>query len=284
MDLLHEIKVEEGLEHIEEGEAASVRVTKFIDSWSNSEKSKEISQALHKCQTMDQKPPKKRGSSQQYPSTFWDQYKALTVRNFQNSTRDQILFYGAIVQYFAASIVLSLIWFRLDHDAQGASDRVSYLNVSVIFLSFLSGFVYVVICKIFIYFSMLIFLVPTIRNIFNRESAAKTYSLEAFLLSMYTYELPRQIVLTLIYTVITIYISNLKSTAAAVFIYWLINLLTLLIGEALAVSVSAVSKNSTEANMLLSLAVYLWMFFTPFFTSSVPKGLAWLNYTSFFRW
>jgi ATP-binding cassette subfamily G (WHITE) protein 2 len=101
---------------------------------------------------------------------------------------------------------------------------------------------------------------------------------------MFTYELPRQLVLTLIYTVITVYISGLKRTAEAVFTYWAINFLTLLIGEALAVAVSAVSKNSTEANMLLSLAVYLWMFFTPFFTSHVPKGLSWLNYTSFFRW
>ena len=41
-----------------------------------------------------------------------------------------------------------------------------------------------------------------------------------------------------------------------------------------------------EANVLYAIPMYFWMTFTPFFVNNdtIPKGLIFLPYTSYYKW
>lgn len=206
-------------------------------------------------------------------ATPWTQLTVLLTRNFRNSLRDPIVFYGQMAQYLLMGLLAGFLYYQIDHDQEGLFKIQMFLFWDAIYMSMIASFTYVLTFS-------------AIRNLYNRERQSNSYRTGYFLIALSLYQVPMQFASVSAFSLLTYFVAGMKTEPANFFIYLCLNFLMAQASEALAITCSIVTPGFDEANALVTLFITFWFSFTSVFINNdnVKPGLYWISYTSYYKW
>jgi ABC-type multidrug transport system permease subunit len=136
-------------------------------------------------------------------------------------------------------LLLGLIWLREGSSKTGASVQAI---AGILF--------FLLVNQAFSCTFGIIFLFPAERLIVLKERASRLYHVGAYFWSKTASELPRTIIVSLIFCIITYFMVELRSGAGYFFAFYAIVLMTTLASEGIAFCVSAIAANPQQAGAL----------------------------------
>jgi len=206
-----------------------------------------------------------------YPTNWFWQLGVLIIRAFINIIRDRTLTLARLFQTLSMSLLVGLIFFRLDTDQTGMGDRTGalfFVMVSQVMSSVFSN----------------VSSMDQEIGVFIRERGSKTYHTSAYFISKWIADIPNQVIFPLIFGSISYWIVGLNGD----FVRFLVFLLVLVVvgNAALALGglISSFAPNGNVAIALTPVLLTTLMLFGGFYVNkeSVQPWLIWLLYSSLF--
>ncbi|KAK6330430.1 hypothetical protein TWF696_003526 [Orbilia brochopaga] len=194
-------------------------------------------------------------------------YPVLVERSLINIWRQPPLMFARIMQVVGLGIILALFFAPLKNDYTSIQTRLGYINeiLPVYFVGLLQNAA----------------LYPSERDVFYREYADGAYSVEAFLLSYTTNEIPFEIVTGLLHSVFAVMAVGLNRTAKMYFAVAYNVFCIVSCGESLGVIFNTFFDASTGfAINVCSTILSLGMFMAGIMSYNVPGFLAAMNHLS----
>lgn len=132
----------------------------------------------------------------------------------------------------------------------------------------------------------ILFLFPTERGIVLKERASRSYHVGAYFWSKTLSELPRALLVNLIFLLISYFMIELRDGFEYFVSLYLLLMLTTLCSEGLAYIASVPAKDTQAAGAIAPVFLVTSMLFGGFFidTNAIPEGLSWLGYLSFIKY
>lgn len=214
-------------------------------------------------------------SGRKYASSWFTQFGLLTKRAYLSLTREKASNMAMFGQNVFFALLLGLIWLR--EGSRKTGEAVQAIAGILFFLLVNQAFS----CTFGI-----IFLFPAERLIVLKERASRLYHVGAYFSSKTASELPRTIILSLLFCIVTYFMVDLRPGASHFFAYYVIVLMTTTASEGLAYCVSAIANNPQQAGALAPVFIVTSMLFCGFLVeiSSIPVWLRWINYLSFIKY
>lgn len=169
----------------------------------------------------------------------------LLHRSFIKSYRDLLAYGTRVAMYTGLAILMGTVWLRLDYTQSSIQPFINALFFGGAFMSF-----------------MAVAYVPSlIEDIwtFNKDYANGLYGPLSFMVSNFVIGVPWLLLITLIFSVITYWLSNFHATAEGFWIWVLFLFLDLLAAESLVVLFSAMFPIFVVALAAIAFANGLWM-------------------------
>ncbi|KAK9869926.1 hypothetical protein WA026_006023 [Henosepilachna vigintioctopunctata] len=175
--------IHSSLEHLESEDVTPVAVPssifnkiKFIDKHKNDEENMVC-------------------SSSDYPTSSLNQLLVLLKRNYIILSRDRTLTYTRIVTHLLIALFIGFLYYGIGIEAQNMLNNFNYLFYSLMFLMFTA-------------FSSVTTTFPSELPIISKENFNKWYSLKSYYLATTMSDIPIQIFATLIYSILTYYMTK----------------------------------------------------------------------------
>lgn len=182
--------------------------------------------------------PRNRGLELELPMT-------LLHRNFIKSYRDLLAYGTRVAMYTGLAILMGTVWLRLDYTQSSIQPFINALFFGGAFMSF-----------------MAVAYVPSLIEdlwTFNKEYANGLYGPLSFMVSNFLIGVPWLFLITMIFSIITYWLSNFHATAEGFWIWVLFLFLDLLAAESLVVLFSAMFPIFVVALAAIAFANGLWM-------------------------
>ncbi|CAG8978076.1 hypothetical protein HYALB_00000748 [Hymenoscyphus albidus] len=222
-------------------EAAESRLQTIHEGWTqstlHSAMSSQITAATHS--------PKPLPLTKPSPRSFFVVLLALVHRSFVKSYRDVVAYGIRIAMYFGLALMMGLVWLRMKDDQSSIQPLINAIFFGGAFMSF-----------------MAVAYVPSFLEdhaTFVKERANGLYGSTAFMLSNFVIGLPYLFLISLLFSIIAYWLSNMRPTALAFFTWVLFLFLDLLAAESLVVLISSLFPNFVIALALTAFANGLWM-------------------------
>ncbi|KAJ6255936.1 hypothetical protein Dda_9227 [Drechslerella dactyloides] len=235
------------------------KVTSLIDSF----KRTSTIYSDHRVITL----PAELGRLQREQAPLFVSYPVLVERSLINIWRQPPLVFARIMQVVGLGIILALFFAPLKNDYTSVQTRLGYINeiLPVYFVGLLQNAA----------------LYPNERDVFYREFADRAYSVEAFILSYTTNEIPFEIVTGLLHAVFAVMAVGLNRTAKMYFAVSYNVFCIVSCGESLGIIFNTFFDASTGfAINVCSTILSLGMSMAGLMSYNVPGFLAAMNHLS----
>ncbi|CAG7981755.1 unnamed protein product [Penicillium olsonii] len=170
---------------------------------------------------------------------------ALLHRSFIKSYRDVVAYGIRIVMYLGLAIMMGTVWLRLHPSQEYIQPFTNAIFFGSAFMSF-----------------MAVAYVPAFledRATFAKERANGLYGATPFMVSNFIIGLPFLFLISMLFSIISYWLSNFQPTAEAFFTWVMWIFLDLVAAESLVVLVTAIFPNFVIALALVAFANGLWM-------------------------
>ncbi|KAJ5189084.1 Aminoacyl-tRNA synthetase class 1a anticodon-binding [Penicillium cf. griseofulvum] len=170
---------------------------------------------------------------------------ALLHRSFVKSYRDVIAYGIRIAMYLGLAIMMGTVWLRLHPSQEYIQPFINAIFFGSAFMSF-----------------MAVAYVPAFledRAIFTKERANGLYGVTPFMISNFLIGLPYLFLISLLFSIVSYWLSNFQPTAEAFFTWVMWIFLDLVAAESLVVLVTSIFPNFVIALALVAFANGLWM-------------------------
>ncbi|CAG7971254.1 unnamed protein product [Penicillium salamii] len=170
---------------------------------------------------------------------------ALLRRSFIKSYRDVVAYGIRIIMYLGLAIMMGTVWLRLHPSQEYIQPFTNAIFFGSAFMSF-----------------MAVAYVPAFledRATFAKERANGLYGATPFMISNFIIGLPFLFLISILFSIISYWLSNFQPTAEAFFTWVMWIFLDLVAAESLVVLVTAIFPNFVIALALVAFANGLWM-------------------------
>ncbi|CAG8152621.1 unnamed protein product [Penicillium salamii] len=170
---------------------------------------------------------------------------ALLRRSFIKSYRDVVAYGIRIIMYLGLAIMMGTVWLRLHPSQEYIQPFINAIFFGSAFMSF-----------------MAVAYVPAFledRATFAKERANGLYGATPFMISNFIIGLPFLFLISILFSIISYWLSNFQPTAEAFFTWVMWIFLDLVAAESLVVLVTAIFPNFVIALALVAFANGLWM-------------------------
>ncbi|KAJ5346345.1 hypothetical protein N7541_008827 [Penicillium brevicompactum] len=226
-------------------ELASERVQAIQNAWTESTQAisvtKEISERVH---SMEKTVNKSAMEDMTRPNGL-SITLALLHRSFIKSYRDVVAYGIRIVMYLGLAIMMGTVWLRLHPSQEYIQPFINAIFFGSAFMSF-----------------MAVAYVPAFledRATFAKERANGLYGATPFMISNFLIGLPFLFLISILFSIVSYWLSNFQPTAEAFFTWVMWIFLDLVAAESLVVLVTAIFPNFVIALALVAFANGLWM-------------------------
>ncbi|KAI5364888.1 Putative AAA+ ATPase domain, ABC-2 type transporter, ABC transporter [Septoria linicola] len=177
--------------------------------------------------------------------TFIPQTITLLHRAMIKSYRDLVAYWVRVAMYMGLAIMMGTVWLRLGSTQQNIQPFVNAIFFGSAFMSF-----------------MAVAYVPAFledRAIFVKERANGLYGPTAFLVSNFIIGLPYLFLISVLFSIVSYWLINLRPDAGAFFTWIMWLFLDLVAAESLVVFMASLFPNFVVALALIAFANGLWM-------------------------
>jgi len=222
---------------------------------------------------------KEDGKFSKYNSSWTKELWYLLRRSFILMIRDKGQNITRVGIAVIMGLLLGLIWLGVGYDYWN-DPTLDRLNALIGVLAFVS------INESFNGAFGLLFVFPSERTIVLRERASRMYRVSSYFMARTLIEVPRTVIIVLIFTSINYFIVGFSLDAGAFFEYVLIIVLISWASESLTICVSTFAKNAQVASSIVPVFIILAFLFSGFLIdlSLVPVWLSWLQYLSWIKY
>jgi ABC-type multidrug transport system ATPase subunit/ABC-type multidrug transport system permease subunit len=207
-----------------------------------------------------------------YASSWIVQFLVLFVRSFVNIIRDGMLTFARMFQTLSMSIIVGLIYLRIDYFQSNAQDRIGVLFFILLNQSMGA-----------IFGSVTTF--PAELAVFLRERGAKTYHVSSYYLAKICAEVPHSLVFPIIFSCISYWMVGLNPGADRFFIHILIMIVVIFAAQSFGQLISAIAPRPEIALAITPVITTLLMLFGGFYmnVNNIPPYVIWIYWISFFH-
>ncbi|KAL3690852.1 hypothetical protein R1sor_004503 [Riccia sorocarpa] len=198
-------------------------------------------------------------------STSWLEQFIILARRAVKERRHENFSVPRILETFVVAIIASLIWWN---SSSSVEDQAGLLFFSTM---------------VWGYFPLYsaIYTFPLEREMVRKERASGMYRLSAYFFAQSIIDLPMELVLPTIYTILVYWMGGLKPSAVAFFITWAALLFNVLVAQGMGLAIGAVCMNLKKASHLASASMLVILMAGGFFSKDIFPALGWLKYISF---
>ncbi|KAL3463922.1 P-loop containing nucleoside triphosphate hydrolase protein [Aspergillus heterothallicus] len=222
--------------------SAQDNVAKIQSAWTQSPESGRVAQQSAELAEKGSKKVTVDGTS--HPGLLSITF-SLLHRLFIKSYRDVVAYGIRIVMYMGLAIMMGTVWLRLKTDQEYIQPFINAIFFGSAFMSF-----------------MAVAYVPAFledRATFTKERANGLYGALPFIISNFIIGLPFLFLISILFSLVSYWLSNFRPTAAAFFTWVMWLFLDLLAAESLVVLVTSIFPNFVIALALVAFANGLWM-------------------------
>ncbi|KAJ9659565.1 hypothetical protein H2201_007314 [Coniosporium apollinis] len=169
----------------------------------------------------------------------------LIHRSFIKSYRDVVAYGIRVAMYLGLAIMMGTVWLRLDTDQKNIQSFINAIFFGGAFMSF-----------------MAVAYIPSFledRSLYVKERANGLYGPTAFMVANFIIGLPYLFVISLLFSLITYFLSNFRPTATAFFTWVMYLFLDLIAAESLVILISSLAPIFVVALAATAFANGLWM-------------------------
>ncbi|XP_043194051.1 ABC transporter G family member 21-like [Amphibalanus amphitrite] len=200
-----------------------------------------------------------------WPTSFWTQFKVLTLRNFREA-RPRVLSRLNLILTVALALLAGLVWFQLERTEESIADFQGWIFFSTNYWMLFSLF-------------GALFNFPSQQQVVNKERASGAYRLSAFYLSRVFGELPLLMVPPTLYFVIS-YPMMAGSSAVTFIQLLLLLLLNSIVAESVGVFFGVACMDFQVGNTVGAIFTCGTQLFGGFLSTHIPSWLGWMRYLS----
>jgi len=214
-----------------------------------------------------------------YNSSWFSELYYVTRRQFKAVLRAKEINAAAVSTNLIFSILLGLIWLNIGRDYfDNPTVRTFNALLGVIF--------FIAVNQAFGSTFSVIFGFPIERSVVLRERSSGTYRVSTYFVGKTLTELPRTVLVALMFCVITYFLIGLRQDAAGFFVFFITVLLVSLCAESLTIAIATLAKDAQVASSIVPVFMILALLFAGFFIDDdlIPDFLAWIQYLSFIKY
>lgn len=215
------------------------------------------------------------GRSSNYATSWFYQFGRLCWRSFRSITREKDNNIALLGQTIVFALLIGCIWLN-------AAGPVSGKRIQSI-----AGYLYfVVINQAFSGMFGILFLFPSERVVVLKERGSRMYQIGAYFWSKTVTELPRNLIVNMIFSLITYFMVGLRGGGDHFFVYYVFTVLSMMSSEGLAYVVGAIARDPQQGGAIAPAFIVMAMLFGGFFigANSMPVWLAWIRHLSFIKY
>ncbi|CAL9205718.1 unnamed protein product [Musa hybrid cultivar] len=170
-----------------------------------------------------------------------------------------------VFQVMAAAVLSGSMWWHSSiHDVQ---DRLGLLFFVAIFWGVFASF-------------NAVFTFPQERAIFVKEKSSGMYSLSSYFMARMAGDLPMELILPTVFTLILYWMAGLRAEPAAFLITLAVLLGYVLVAQGLGLVVGAAIMDAKQASTVVTITMLAFLLTGGFYVQNIPSFLAWLKYVS----
>ncbi|XP_077285385.1 ATP-binding cassette subfamily G member 4-like [Arctopsyche grandis] len=226
-------------------------------------------------QSKEEKSPKTKYSFKSrhlYPTRFFSQVSILILRNIRMLTRDRVLTYMRFFIHMSIAILMGILYFQIGMEAQYMRDNFNFIFFSIMFLMFTA-------------FNSMALSFPMEIPIIKREHFNRWYSLKAYYIAVTLTDAPIQLVSTLVYAVITFFLTGQPFELFRLFYFTVICILISLVAQGIGLLNGAIFsiQNGVIIGPLFMLPFTIFSGFFVHLHDAHPS-LQWLFHVSYLKY
>ncbi|KPI44025.1 ABC transporter G family member 12 [Cyphellophora attinorum] len=219
---------------------ADQQLQQVHDAWESSDENQRLIE-----RTTVQSPPEKSVTSSSKTASSSRAALILLHRNWIKAYRDLLTYGTRIAMYLGLAILMGTVWLRLPYEQTSIQPFINAIFFGGAFMSFMA----------------VAYVPPMIEDLqtFRKERANGLYGPLSFTIANFLIGLPFLFLIALLFSVVTYWLSNFRSSAGGFFWYLLWLFLDLLAAEGLVVLVTSVAPIFVVALAVTAFANGLWM-------------------------
>ncbi|KAF3647225.1 ABC transporter G family member 21 [Capsicum annuum] len=198
----------------------------------------------------------------QWLNTWWQQFSVLFRRGMKERKHESFsnLKVGEVV---AVAFLCGSLWWK----SNNIQDQVGLLFFYTDFWAFLPMF-------------QAIFTFPQERMMLEKERSSGMYRLSTYFMARTVGDLPMELILPTIFTIVTYWMAGLKPSAGNFFSTLLCVLYNVLVSQGVGLAIGAMIMNQESATVLGSVITLSFSLAGGYFIQHVPRFIAWIKYVS----
>ncbi|XWS52027.1 hypothetical protein CRYUN_Cryun11dG0032200 [Craigia yunnanensis] len=199
-----------------------------------------------------------------WATTWWQQFTVLIQRGVKERKHDSFSVFN-IAEVLVVAVLIGLLWWKSD---------IAHLQDQIGLLFFSSGF-----WGLFPLYQA-IFTFPQERMMLEKERSSGMYRLSSYFMSRIIADLPLELILPIVFIIITYWMAGLKPTAGN-FLHTLFALLfCVLVSQGLGLALGALVMDQKSAALLGSVIMLAFLLAGGFYIQHVPPFISWIKYIS----
>ncbi|KAJ5550373.1 hypothetical protein N7535_001689 [Penicillium sp. DV-2018c] len=226
-------------------ESAVERVSFIQSAWQESDEANEVERRVSEQVSSAEKHTSKDFMDEGARANAFAVTSALLHRSFIKSYRDVVAYGIRIVMYLGLAIMMGTVWLRLHPSQEYIQPFINAIFFGSAFMSF-----------------MAVAYVPAFledRATFTKERANGLYGATPFIISNFLIGLPFLFLISLLFSIVSYWLSNFQPTAEAFFTWVMWLFLDLVAAESLVVLVTTIFPNFVISLAVVAFANGLWM-------------------------
>ncbi|XP_050409543.1 uncharacterized protein LOC126824373 [Patella vulgata] len=204
-----------------------------------------------------------------WPTSFFTQFKHLTVRTFWQC-KSRIFSKMKLIESVLLCVIVSLVWFQLPRIEETLRDRMG----AIFFIVTIWGIIPLIDA---------VTSFATERAVIDKERTANWYRLSAYYVAKMTSEIPLLLIPPIFFLIFTYWIIGLNNVGGFFGMIFTI-IITAITGQSLGLFVGIAFTNVKTGVSVSVIAMTAIMLLGGFFTRNLPFWLDWVKYFSFIHY
>ncbi|KNA04764.1 hypothetical protein SOVF_196690, partial [Spinacia oleracea] len=199
-----------------------------------------------------------------WPTTWWQQFSVLLERGMKER-RHEFFDLLKITQILVVAFLVGLLWWQ---------SNITHLQDQVGLIFFSNGF------WGFIPLMNAIFAFPPERMVLAKERSSGMYRLSSYFVARMISDLPMELILPTVYTIITYLMGGLKYKMTCFLYYLFSQLLGIMVAQGLGLALGAIVMDHKAATTLGSVLMLTFILAGGYYVQHIPAFIKWIKYLS----